>query len=88
MTYLKSEFIDNFQNLCSAFKIIEYNLDEDQTIEEYIVVDNKTYNSKSEIHEGDNTAELMNIGLSQKFKECSKSEYEEAIKNKMRIFID
>lgn len=84
MTYLKSDFKDNFQNLCLVFKVIEYNLDEDQTIEDYIVVYKNTYTSQAEIQEGDTTSELVKTGFSQKFKECSKTQYESAIENKKK----
>jgi hypothetical protein len=88
MIYLKSDFTDNFQNLCLVFKLIEYYLNEDQTIEEYIVVYKKIYSSQTEIQEGDTSTKLIKIGTSQNFKESSKTEFESAIENKKKVIIE
>lgn len=88
MNYLKSNLTDNFQRKCLVFKHIEYNLNEDQTIEEYIVVYGKTFTSQTEIHEGNIETELIKIGISQKFIGSSETEFESAIENKKKVIIE
>jgi hypothetical protein len=87
MTYLKGEIIDKYQKKRTAYRIVEYDLNEDITTVENVLIYSRQYTRYIvDKQQGDQSSEIINLELQNQFIESNKAEYDRNIHGKKGKF--